>query len=364
LEFAARKYEEKNDGATITINTYADEAERDTAKYSQIINTALMSGKGEDIIDVSTLAWAKLADRNRLLDLNGKIDFAPGAYYQSILDAYLYGGGRYAVPLSFYFTAFRFDDAFAGDKNPADLTLGGLLSLAAKHPENPLFLSGSGFDAASLAVMMFDLNFNEFIDVHNSQANVDSEKFISLLENIKSIENLRWPGPGETAVLWEFALYNPTMNQNGVEDYTGTFLLTNDDGKSLFSPVGFLPSVNAGSANEELAVDFIRFLLSEEMQSSPELLFNPVNIKSSAEMAALVLESVRAGGFAAADFDLERNIVLFNELAEGLTVVRNSDAFINRFVWEEMTRYFNGEASAEESAKNLQSRLNTYLKEA
>jgi multiple sugar transport system substrate-binding protein len=208
------------------------------------------------------------------------------------------------------------------------------------------------------------MNFDEFIDVHNSQANVESEKFISLLENINSIENLRWPEPGETAVLWELALYNPAMNQNGVEDYTGTFLLTNDNGESLFSPVGFLPSVNAGSANGELAIDFIQFLISEEMQSSPELLFNPVNINASAEMAALVLAEVRAGGFAAADFNLERNITIFNQLAGRTAVVRNSDAFINRFVWDEMTRYFDGEASAEQTAKNLQSRLNTYLKEA
>jgi multiple sugar transport system substrate-binding protein len=153
------------------------------------------------------------------------------------------------------------------------------------------------------------------------------------------------------------------MNVNGVEDYSGMFLLTNDRGQSIFSPVGFLPSVNANSANKDLAVDFMRFLISEEMQSSTELLFNPVHINASAEMAALLLADVRAGGYAAAGFDLENNVRLFNELAEHLGIVTYSDHFVNTFVRNEIKRYFDGEVSAEQAARNLQSRLNTYLQE-
>ena len=60
--------------------------------------------------------------------------------------------------------------------------------------------------------------------------------------------------------------------------------------------------------------------------------------------------------------------IKFNEnvksaLAENLTVAKHSDSTIDSFVWAEMTRFFNGETSAEQSAKNLQSRLSTYLKE-
>jgi multiple sugar transport system substrate-binding protein len=363
LEIAARKYEEIREGVKININVNATEEERDSAKYSQIINTALMSGGGEDIIDVSYINWAALADSNRLLDLNGKINFSPEEHYMSVLDAYLYNGGRYVIPLSFYFTGLRFDNAFAEIETPKHITLDGLLALAAKHSETPLFLSGTGIDSVSLAYMMFGMDFNDFIDVSNKKADVDSEKFISMLEKINSISNLRWLEPGETALIWEVAMYNPAMNSNGLEDYTGMFLLVNEKGGSLFSPVGFLPSVNANSPNRELAFDFMQFLLSEETQSSPELMFNPINKKSSAEMAALVLANVRAEGYAADGFDLEKNISLFNGLAERLTVVQYSDSFVNQFVWDELTRYFDGEVSAEQAAKNLQSRLNTYLKE-
>jgi multiple sugar transport system substrate-binding protein len=237
------------------------------------------------------------------------------------------------------------------------------MSLAAEYPAHPLFLSGSGFDAVSLAHMMFNMDFYEFIDIRNRTANVDSNQFISLLDSIHSIENLRWPEQGETAVIWEISLYNPVMCNNGIEDYTGMFLLTNSREESLFSPIGILPAINANSANQELAIDFMQFLLSEEMQSSTELLFNPVNKNASAEMAALMLAEVRAGGYAADDFDLERNIAIFNELAGQTAVARHSDAFISDFVWSEMTRFFTGEVSSEQAARNLQSRLNTYLNE-
>ena len=363
LEFAARKFEEINEGVSITINTYGDETEFDTARYSQIINTALMGGGGEDIIDVSVLDWVTLADSNRLLDLKNKIYFSPETHYQSILDAYLYNGGRFAVPLSFNFTAFRLDEPYTHIEIPNPLTLTALMSLAAEEPDVPLFISATGLCAVSLTHMMFEMNFSDYIDVRNKEANVDNEKFMSLLKNVSSIENLRVREPGEMGIVWEILIYNPVMSVNGIEDYSGLFLLTNDDGESLFSPVGFLPSLNKNSPNQELALDFMRFLVSEEIQSSPELMFNPVNRNASAEMAVLVLGQVRAGGYAAEGFDLERNIAIFNELVESLRVVRHSDVFISNFVRAELTRYFDGEVGLEQAAKNLQARLNTYLNE-
>ena len=80
-------------------------------------------------------------------------------------------------------------------------------------------------------------------------------------------------------------------------------------------------------------------------------------------MAVLMLEEVRAGGYAADDFDLTRNIAKFNQLAKNLTAVSHSDWFINSFVRDEMTRFFSGEITAEQTAANLQSRLHTYLNE-
>jgi multiple sugar transport system substrate-binding protein len=153
------------------------------------------------------------------------------------------------------------------------------------------------------------------------------------------------------------------MGSNGTEDYTGVFLLSNGEGKSPFSSVGFLPAVNANSANKELALDFLRFMLSEEMQSSPELLFNPINRKASAGLAAEIFASVEADGFAPEGFDLEANLDLFDNMADKLGVAEYSDRAVKEFVWAELERFFAGEVSALQAAANLQTTLNTYLKE-
>ena len=363
LEFAARKFEELNEGVTVTINVYANE-EFDIARYSQIINTSLMSGRGEDIIDVSFLNWVNLANRGRLLDLNGKIEFLPGEYYQTVLDAYIFHGGRYAIPLCFYLNALSFNEGFSHYENLESITLHDLIKLAGENPENQLISSGGGMSAPMLAMQMFDLNFNEFIDIRNKTANVDNEKFISLLENINSIaDNLNFRYSWETALIIEHFLYNPVNSVNGLVDYTGMFLLKGDNGGSLITPFGFLPAVNANGENQGLAVKFMQFLISYETQSSPELMFNPINRKASASMAALLLGEIRAGGYAAEGFDLLQNIALFNGLADRLTIVKNSDHFINDFIRTEIMRYFDGEVSAQQAARNLQSRLNTYLNE-
>ena len=367
LEIAARRYEELNEGVKITINVYSTEMGQqitDTEAYSQYINTALMSGLGEDIIDIRRLAWVHLADKGKLLDLNDKIEFTQGAYYQNVLDAYIYNGGRYTIPLNFNFDVITFNDIYSDISIPDGLTLDWLLSLAEEYPDPPLFRSSTGMGPAMLAYRWFLLDFHDFIDVKEKEANVDSDKFIHLLESIHSIsDNLRGPEKGETALMSQLVLYTATNSTGWVEDYSDLFLLGNDDGDRLFSTIEFLPAINANSENKELAADFLQFLISEEMQASPELMYCPVNINAADHVAALTFTESQKSGFDAGNFNLENNIAIFNELAKRLTVVEYSDFYLTHFVYDEITRYFNGEVSAEQAAKNLQSRLNTYLKE-
>ena len=367
LELAARRYEELHEGVKISINAYAGE-EKDVSKYSQIINTALMSGRGEDIIDVKALSWWKLADKNKLLDLNSEIDITAETYYKSVMDAYIYKEKRYAIPLYFSFEAFGWGDTLADKELPRHITIDSLLALADKYPGTPLFNdSGFGMGQITLAIKLFDMDFDDFIDLPNKNVNVDGEKFISLLENVQSIAAvLAPPTRDETPLIRQLVLYSPTMSHVGTIEYENAFLLTDDDGQSVFLASGFVPAVNANSRNIELAIDFIRFLISEEMQSSPELVYCPVNKGAARESAELTLGDLQLGGYVPDGFDddkLEQNIAKFNELAERMSVVEFSDVFIRDFVIAEMKRFFTGEVSAEEAARNLQSRLNTYLKE-
>ncbi|MCL2060643.1 MAG: ABC transporter substrate-binding protein [Oscillospiraceae bacterium] len=372
LHAAARKYEETYEGAKVNITIYEGE-DKDTFKYSQVINTALMSGLGEDIIDVSRVPWWKLADKNKLLGLDGKINIAPEAYYKNIMDAYIYKGNRYVVPLCFSFEAFSFNGAYADEEPTRHITIETLLKLADKYPGTPLFNdSGFGMGRMTLAYKLFEMSFGDFVDIENKSANVDGDQFISLLKNVQSISgSLAPPNIGQTPLIRQLVLYSPAMSHVGTVDYENVFLLTDvagSAGQSLFLASSFLPAVNANSNNTKLAIDFIRFLISDEIQSSPELLYCPVNRKAAQTSAELVFKELELGGYVPDGFgsgSLARNATKFDELAERLSSyeLAYADVFIRDFVMAEMRRFFQGEVSAEQAAKSLQSRLNTYLNE-
>ncbi|MCL2356020.1 MAG: ABC transporter substrate-binding protein [Defluviitaleaceae bacterium] len=359
FEEAARRFEEKHDGRyTVTFVTVGD-----ARSYSQIMNTALMSGRGEDIIFASRLTWQRLADAGRLVDMNNKIDFPPGEFYQSILDAYLYNGGRYVVPLIFNIETFRLNSDVAFETNPNRFTIEDVITLAHAYPHLEIFHSPMGMSATTFAYRIFELYFDEFIDLPNRTANVDNEKFINLLESIQPIADrmmvTSWTTP---PIIIETILHNIVMNVEGIEDYTGFNVMTNSRGEGLANARNHM-AINANSQNQELAARFIQFLLSYEMQTSPEIWATPVNRNAAETNSRAMLESQRALGFMPEGVDFETNLAVFNSLADRLSVAGTSDPFIGDFVRDEMTRFFDGEVTAEQAAQNLQARLTTYLNE-
>ena len=362
LEHAAQRFMELNDGVTVNIVAYDN---RET--YAQIINTALISGGGEDIINLRNLQWQRLADTQRLVDMSGKLTLSPGEFYTDALDAFLYNGRRYAVPMAFAIPAFQATELLAPALRPANLTLENLVAVSNAHPDTLLFwtATGLGSNPISIASMFFELEFCSFVDMANRAANIN-EDFVALLEAVDSIaHNLRHGQPGEEALFAETFMHSPAMSLNGFCDFGDFILATNRAGGGLMWPGDYF-GINANSQNPQLAAQFIRFLLSEEIQSSPELFQTPVNRAVAVVRATDIIESTRAhadyAGFTDG-FDLPRNITFFNDFARHANVLGFTDSMIRNFVNAEMARFFNGEVTAAQAAENLQIRLTTYLNE-
>jgi multiple sugar transport system substrate-binding protein len=270
---------------------------------------------------------------------------------------------RYVIPLGFNINAFRLNDDITFEINPNRFTLEDVIALAHAYPDLEIFHSPMGMDATLLAYRVFELYFDEFIDLQNRVANVDNDKFINLLEDIKPIADrimvTSWATP---PIVIETVLHNIVMNVEGIQDYTGFSIMTNSRGEGLVSARNHM-AINANSQNQELAARFLQFLLSEEMQSSPEMLATPVNRNAAITGSSAMLESQRVLGFMPEGVDFETNLAVFNSLADSLTIAGTSDPFIGDFVRTEMTRFFDGEVTAAQAARNLQARLTTYLNE-
>lgn len=392
ISLAAKKYEESHAGVKININAYKGSNERSadktSEKYTQIINTAFMSGKADDIIDVSPVSIFKLVDKNMLLDISEplKDTLNNDNYYMSVINAYRYKDKLYSLPLSFIFDAYSLNEETAKEweitLNNDTITADSLKIFSDKiNADSKIALfdgGGSGMSDVSLAYKLFSLDMPKFVKIETKEVTIDNNQdFINILESIKVFADKKQLATQKQEDFYEgvdkslidtFILYSPVMCQNGTIDYLAKnlVLFTNESGFSNIRANGVMPAINSNCKNKELALDFIHFLLSEEMQTSTELIYCPVNRTAVKEASKLIVEDVAAGGYLPDGFTdetLDSNIEEFNRLALNTTTLDYTDEFIRISVMDEIAKYFAGEESAEQAAKNLQAKINTYLKE-
>jgi multiple sugar transport system substrate-binding protein len=215
------------------------------------------------------------------------------------------------------------------------------------------------------AMKFFNMNFYKFINPETKEINIDNEEFIAMLEKLGSMKNLHYSDAiNQTSMMWETYIYSPLMDTNGTNDYSNVFLITDDEGNSDVTVNGFVPSVNINTKDSDLAIDFLKFAVSEELQTSPELLgYNPINRVATERLARLKFEEQQASQNPLVGIDFETNIKRYNEMVSQLAVASYSDTNVNNFVFDAFTRFFDGEMTAEEVAKDLQAKLTIYFNE-
>lgn len=384
---AAEKYMDIHKDVEITLNIIDTQNNRD--KYTQAVSTEIMSGKGADIYDAMLLSYFKLADSGMLVDLNDYIgpDLKNEKYYSSLLDSLLYNGKRYTVPLSFNFTGYEIDKAVADEYQiripEGNLKLRDLLNFSELLPKDGsvMLFDGGGFGMNDLILtnQLIGQQFQEFVDISGKQASFENEEFYSIIEAVKKLTDNQqiYTQKAEEnheidysitkkSLIRQFLLYTPAMSNNGTMAYKDIILLANDEGNTTFSSASFLPVVSQNSENKEIAADFILFLLSDEMQSMPELLFCPVNKEAVREVSLLVYEDSKAGGWLPENFTkdtLDMNIDIFAKLADSLDSYENQERFVNSLINNEMTLLYQGSETAEQAAANLQASIQSYLNE-
>jgi len=221
-----------------------------------------------------------------------------------------------------------------------------------------------GMSEAMLAERFFSLHFDDFVNLAERSASVDTDQFVAMLETIAPMgERLQMANWGTPAIVAETIFHNAFHIVEGLVDNVERFgLMVNDRGQGLVSARAHV-AVNANSANQALAAEFVAFMLSEAMQTSPEIWSTPVNRAAARYNADRFIAVMEAEGFSAAGVDLEANFTAFEALVAQASLRPTSDPFILDFLREEVQRFFDGEITATQASVNLQARLMTYLHE-
>ena len=407
LEVAAMKFQKAYPDYRIDIKPYEQKnnAGRDFENYVKTLNTELLTGKGPDIIAASWIPYEKYADKNMLADLGELMeqdkDFDAGKYYTNIFDAVKYKDRLYTLPV-----CIRFDLLAANKKvleqefvniDDTNWTWDDFRKIGRK-------LAGEGgtkgrkpfisLSCRSLLEYMLKGNYGSFVNEQEKKSSFDTKEFTDLLNMVKEF------GDGK--------LSNDTVernaNFNDLDSIEKGMVIFNPQTISDYSFYGFLKalyndqvrllnypssgkvkggvfdsdslfSINSNSENKDLAWEFLKFLLSDEVQSG-ELEGFAVNKESLVKTAQKAIEMTGSGGMSIAVGKkdekpkiinyralTQQDIDYINGFIENMRIFNRNNASVNKVVQEETLVFFAGQRTAEETAKLIQEKVSIYLGE-
>ena len=174
--------------------------------FRQRLATELMGGEADYIVNDTVLDPTKFAESGLFYDLFAFMEADPGFemgdYFKNIFDAVAYDGHLYSLPTSFVISAVYLNksitDGLELEFEPLDrITYEDLLKMYEDGKAKGLIDEGTSIDFAgngtNTRMHMFSVEWQEYIDLPNHKASLDSPEFIGLLERTQEIFTPREP---------------------------------------------------------------------------------------------------------------------------------------------------------------------------
>ncbi|GGF90169.1 ABC transporter substrate-binding protein [Paenibacillus aceti] len=385
---AAKKYEEQHSDVDIQIKEYsqveASDLESDLEKYVKTTTTELLSGKGADLItlDVSGLPVEKYVDKQALVNLSELMKQDPGfnsnSYEMNILEGAKMGEGLYSLPLRFFL------DSLMGDKNAIEQSgvefddstwtwgeftaVGKRLAASGEHT----YSIGNTAPEQMLNVLFVD-NYTRIIHGEKRPASFDVNVFVGLMEQVKTMYADKVVTDAEVNAGDYF--FAPALILSPEDYFVGPAMFY-EQGKIYRKPLAagqqaggtFVMHKNLGinrnSNVQAEAWDFMKFLLSEEIQTMPGLQGFSVNKKVNEKMFKELedkgaIESPMGSLIPIQKEDID---MIKQMLAQAITPQKN-DSKLQAIIEEEAGAYYSGQKSAQAVADLVANRITTYLNE-
>lgn len=396
LTRAARKFGELNPDIKVTVKLYPD---LDSEQFNDKLNSELMAGKGPDILYLQ--GWEPIRtyiEKGMLVNLDEMIEkdseFNIEEYNANIIDNSRYKDKLYTMPIDYYyFYCFILNQKLLDEKGVTvgeDLTWKDIYALSKKLNENSteqIYVLPKTDDYWLIrSIILSDLDY--YIDWDKKEARFNSKEFIETLKLFKSIKednvmhpNLEWIDIADNKHNGEeiknLLIY---LGQTHAYHYINSHGAVFNGFNAISIPKGeytgnreysseFL-AINVNSKHKELAWEFIKFMITEEMQTIDPYLFqahfhinNNASKRQVDELVFKEQEKNRAymekkGLYIATEEDIEK----LNKIIGELTKPMISEPF-EFIIYEEIYPFINGEKTAEELAEQLQNKAELYLLE-
>ncbi|MBO7425940.1 MAG: extracellular solute-binding protein [Clostridiales bacterium] len=375
---AIKRFNDENKDYFIRYSLKTIEDESEYEEYEKEFQEELISSEAADIyFSIDDLWWFQSDDY--FVDLSKELDLDESTYYTKLINSASRDGKLYCMPVSFTATGL--------------MTSGSNVKEGARgftYEEYEQFVStvGNGTDAVSESFGREDYFFMCFSQMNDTWfkdgkidiANESFESMCGFFENVKeeplyNEEDFMYGGWLETNKAYSYMMITPTFYSFLFGRYEDpTFLgLPSSDGRGPAAQIETSVSVSAVSDLKDGCVDFIKLLISQDIQESAS--YNPINRKAlpavldrEAEICTIEYEEA---GFAneteAAQFDYylptDEIKYAYIESMEKVEVVSSLDPSIQTVVYEELSACFSGKKDVKEVEKTLQDRLTTLFNE-
>jgi multiple sugar transport system substrate-binding protein len=368
-----------------------DQGLRDLQKFVDTISTELTSGKGPDILLTNELPYKKYADKHLLVNMadlmKNDSTFDKNNYYLNVFDAMKYREGYYSLPTSVQYTNIWIgDSALVGNGKVNDNKWNWQDFVNQVTPLIPA--GGSAIDDMPMNFLlgtMIDSGMERFLDTANKKASFDSAEFINLLNLAKSMvdnhiavsertDSINLFNTDSLKNLEDMLILPQTVFDGNGALYKAPSVIP-DQGYSFHS--NFSLSINDKSKNKQEAWEFIKFVLSDDIQTDPDLRGIPVS-KSAFHQLQKQLKDPQFFKGKNKGLGKKGNVngkeITFKEptseevdhlesFITGINTVLETDDKIYTLIFDELAPFSSGQKSADEVAKAIQSKVNTYLNE-
>ena len=385
-----KKFEDKFPDIDLQIQAYKQAGEKwnggDYENYKKTMNTALLSGKGADILEVSDLPAGEYMSKQLLLNMNDLMNkdqpLNKNDVHMNVLKALQLNGGTYTIPSGFSLRAFIGDgDLVKSDvddkkwtwKEFADVSK--KLMQKDKNSKDRRYALANDPPEVILQEMVVD-SYADLVDRAALKAKFDSSLFIGMMKELKKMydEEVMTSKPADIGK----QIFYSTVITSPADLVQGPYLLFNNP-KLLQKPHGegqnggmrIIPTsqyaIQAKSQVKEEAWKFIAFLLSEDVQSLQERegfsLLRSMNEKKLNDIQA----QVKSGAFKLENGKAakvpDEQFAQFKQLLQTVDHYAGLDGKVVSIVGDESRAFFSGQKSAEEVAKLIQNKATTYLNE-
>ena len=401
VENAIKAFNEKRQDVRIEGTVYPNSSREE---YINKLTTGIMAGEGPDIIYYDNYIFNSLyktASTGVFCDLNEIIanddTFKNLDLNDRVLDAGVFDGKRYSIPLRYEFPLLMTTQGILGRNgigiNNSNWTIDEFKRIAmsyAKDTGNKYFINSN---------FIFNLIVNgcgiDFVDYEAKTANLNSPEFIRLMEFYKDIHPYLSTFETESNSTPEDMLRNGTilMDCDFIQSpeslwYSNSYYSEILGEEPLLYPIPSMingwdipvstmygVSVNQECKNKQAALDFIEELLSEDIQEDMSRRVNffigfPVNNKALQEELKYYQSASAAGSGISRKNRNYTSVSMSESLASRITELTGRacagpelDQVIYNIISDGLRSYLDGKRTAEQAAKDINNKVNLFLNE-